>query len=174
MTLTYAAVALNIPVRGTFDYHIPPELAGDIALGHLVQVAFGTAMQPGIVVALSATSAIAQTKPIMARLHPEPVLTAQQIALAHWMSGRYLAPTGMCCWLWLPPGLVGYSDTLLTLLDADAAPADGLQARILAVLAKRSRLRLRQLQQSLGEDTLAPAVKALVSAGSITAEPILA
>ncbi len=48
----YAEIAVNVPVQGTFYYHIPPELAGKLKPGHLVRVSFGVAEQPGIVLAL--------------------------------------------------------------------------------------------------------------------------
>src|SRR5512134_2309453 len=99
----YAEVAVNAPVRGTFHYHIPPELDGHIRPGHLVRVSFGTATQHGIVLALLENSPIEQTKPIEERLDPLPVVTEQQIELARWMSEEYLAPLGACLWLMLPP-----------------------------------------------------------------------
>ena len=66
----YAEVALDVPVRGTFHYHIPPELAGQLDIGHLVQVAFRTAQQPAIVVDLPDSTDIPQTKPVLALLDP--------------------------------------------------------------------------------------------------------
>ena len=47
----YAEIAVNAAVNQTFHYDIPPELDGQLELGHLVQVPFGTAAQHGIVVA---------------------------------------------------------------------------------------------------------------------------
>ena len=48
----YAEIAINVPVRRTFNYHIPPDLDGLIEPGQLVQGAFGTAQQHGIVLRL--------------------------------------------------------------------------------------------------------------------------
>jgi primosomal protein N' (replication factor Y) len=114
----YAEVAINVPVASTFHYHIPPEL--QIEPGHLVQVAFGTAQQYGIVLWLIDEKPIETTKPILARLDPHPVVTQQQIELAQWMSRVYLAPLGLCLWMFLPPGFTGQRDILVTLLDEDA------------------------------------------------------
>ena len=41
----YAEIAVDAPVYSTFDYLVPPELAGRLTVGHLVQVPFGTAAQ---------------------------------------------------------------------------------------------------------------------------------
>lgn len=179
----YAEVALNTPVRQTFDYHIPDDLHGKIQPGHLVRVAFGTAMQPGIVVNLHEFSEVEKTKPIEARLDPKPVLTEEQILLSQWISETYFAPIGFCLWLWLPAGLTGHSDRKLTLLQPDAKPADPLQDQIVTLLMRRKdhaeryrklkQVVLRDGENSESDHRLEQVVKALLSAGVIASEPIL-
>jgi primosomal protein N' len=169
----YAAVAINTPVRQTFDYHIPDALHGKIEPGHLVRVAFGTAMQPGIVVRLSDESQVEKTKPIEARLDPHPVLSEWQIELSEWMSETYFAPIGVCLWLWLPPGLTGHSDALLTLIQPEAAPDDPLQAQIVTLLKRKGTMRFRQVKQSIGHEHTDKAAKALIAQGVLSWESIL-
>ncbi len=60
--MKYARVAVNTPVDMTFDYHIPPELEGDLLPGHLVQVNFRTAMDHAIVVSLHDEAEVERTK----------------------------------------------------------------------------------------------------------------
>ena len=162
--MNYAKVAIDAPVEGAFHYHIPAELDGVIVPGHLVRVGFRTAMQPGIVVALDDESPVEITKPIIELLDPQPVVTAQQIALAHWIGTQTLAPLGQCLWLMLPPGLVGRRDVLLTLLQTDVILSDPLQAQLVDLLARRGSLRGDQLNRSLKqwEKAADPLVKAQI------------
>jgi primosomal protein N' (replication factor Y) len=177
--MLYAEVALNRPIHSTYTYHIPDELLGKIAPGHLVRVAFGTAKQPAIVVQLRPYSPVEKTKPIEARLDPEPVLTEEQIQIAMWISDTTLAPLGMCLWLFLPAGLVGHSDLLLSLVKSDLDLQDEslslnpLEAQIAALLKRRKRVRLRQMRQTIQNDKLDKAVRDLTQRGIIHAEPVL-
>ena len=110
--MRYAEVALNLPLRKTFTYHIPDQLDAVIAPGCLARVEFGVAMQPAIVLALLSESAIPETKPIIELLDPAPVISARYLDLAQWLSESALAPIGACVWLMLPPGFAGKSDRL--------------------------------------------------------------
>ncbi len=176
LPMPYAEVALNRPLHNTYTYHIPDELQGRIAPGHLVRVAFGTAKQAAIVIALKPYSPVERTKPIEARLDPEPVLTEDQIQIARWISDTTLAPLGMCLWLWLPPGLVGHSDLLLSLANAEAeVPSDlnPLEAQVLLLVKRRKRVRLRQMRQSIQSDKLDKVVRDLIQRGLLQSEPVL-
>lgn len=169
----YAEIAVNVPVDRTFHYHIPPELAGRVQPGHLVRVGFGTAMQPGIVVALVEESPVPQTKPVIELLDPEPVVNQAQIALARWMQRRYLAPPGPSLWLMLPPGMTGNPDKLVALADVSVAPDDALQARIVTLLKKRGPLRGEQIQRATKVKNWRGAVDALQRTGAVSVEPVL-
>ncbi len=173
--MTYAQVVLNNPVDSPFDYHLPPELEGRVLPGHLVQVSFGTAMQPAIVVGTSATSSITRTKPIVSLLDPHPVVTPQQMALARWMAERTLAPLGACLWLWLPPGLTGHSEMTFTLTaDHDVrAIVTPEEKQLTALLAKRGTLRARQIDQALRGVNWRAAADALVTAGVLEKVAVL-
>ncbi|MBN1992539.1 MAG: primosomal protein N' [Anaerolineae bacterium] len=92
------------PLALTFHYHLPPHLENQIQIGQLVAVPFRTQQLPAIVVGLSDSSPVAETKPIAAILDPEPVLTPAQINLAYWLSRETLAPLAICLKYFLPPG----------------------------------------------------------------------
>ncbi len=169
----YAEVAINVPVASTFHYHLPPELDGQIEPGHLVQVAFGTAQQYGIVLWLFDEAPLETTKPILARLDPHPLVTPQQIELAQWLSRVYLAPLGLCLWLMLPPGFTGQRDIRVTLLDEDADSPDPLEQKVIALLKRRGPLRGHQLNLSLPGEIWRAAVDTLATAGVIRKENIL-
>jgi primosomal protein N' (replication factor Y) (superfamily II helicase) len=173
--LPYAEIAVNASVNQTFHYHIPPELTGKVLVGHLVQVAFGTALQHGIVLALEDSSPVEQTKPITAILDPQPVVSPAQIATARWMAERYLAPVGFCLWLMLPPGFTGGRDIRVTLLDENALSPDDAEQRVIAVLRKRGvmtghRLDLAKALQGIN---WRPAVESLAKEKLVDVERIL-
>ncbi|MDX1994374.1 MAG: primosomal protein N' [bacterium] len=169
----YAQVAVDAPVAGAFHYHIPPELEGRLQIGHLVRVGFRTAQQPGIVIALDDHSPVEITKPVLEILDPQPVVTPEQIDLAHWMSERYLAALGQCLWLMLPPGIVGRRDVLVTLLDEEAALQDSKHAALVDLLRRRGALRGEQIQRSLKDKHWEKALNALVEQGIVQREATL-
>jgi len=175
--MMYAELAVNAAVNQTFHYHLPPELEGRILPGHLVQVGFGTAIQHGIVLKLDASSPVQQTKPITGLLDPEPIITEKQIALARWMSNRYLTPIGLCFFgLMLPPGLTNGRDIRVTLLDEDAAGADPVEQQVINVLRARKGVttgrRLEAAKPLQGKHWRA-AVDSLANAGAVVIERIL-
>ena len=129
----YAEVALNVPVHGTFHYHIPESLAGQLQIGHLVQVAFRTAQQEGIVIRLSSESDVEKTKPILDILDSRPVVSPQQIDTACWMSQYYWMPLGLCLWLFLPPGLSGRRD-----IQVSSARCPGREAQRPGIANRRA------------------------------------
>jgi primosomal protein N' (replication factor Y) len=113
--MTYAEIVINLPIQpgkaavpgepsrlvATFHYSIPPGLA--VQPGHLVWVPFGARLVQGVVIALSDTSPVAETKDILSLIDPQPVLTPYHIPLARWLSQRYLCSLGEAVGLLLPP-----------------------------------------------------------------------
>lgn len=187
--MRYAEVALNVPVRKTFTYHIPAELDEVVAPGCLARVEFGVAMQPSVVLAIHGESAIPQTKPIIELLDPAPVLSAPYLELAKWLSESALAPIGACVWLMLPPGFTGKSDRLysfvrddlraeqptqMTLPGADPDVELPLPVQILDHLRDKGPKRLSQLKRSFSKQPVEAEVSQLVKAGMVAVEAVLA
>ena len=112
------------PLGTTYHYDMPPHLRGVLQPGHLVWVPFGERQLQGIVVGLSQTAPVAETRPLERLALDEPVLTDTQLALARWMSVYYLAPLLDCLRLMLPPGLLRPAEPLLEALQAPPFPAD--------------------------------------------------
>ncbi|MFN8371601.1 MAG: primosomal protein N' [Anaerolineae bacterium] len=175
----YAEIAVDVSVRGTFTYSIPPALRHKLMPGHLVEVPFATAVQPGIVVALLDSTDIEYTKPIRELLDPDPVVTLDQLDLARWMSSYYLAPLSACLWLMLPPGIVGSRDVRITLLDEDAVSPDHHEQAVIDLLKKKGTR--RGIMQATGAHLTRelpgvhwrPAVDSLVKEGWVECSPIL-
>ncbi len=160
----YAEVAVNRPLKQVFTYHLPLELTGpgEIAPGHLVEVAFGTATLSGIVTHIQNVAPDFQTKPILKRLDPEPVLTPAQLGLGWWLSERTLTPIGLCLWAMLPSGLSADRATRYSLLNPDDPGNTSSQQRVLGLLKKRGPLTNRQLERALPRTDWQAAVKQLV------------
>ncbi len=186
--MRYAEVALNVPVRKTFTYHIPAELAGSLRPGALVRVQFGVAMQPGLLLSLKSETDIPSTKPIIEALDAQPVLAPEYLALAKWLSESYLAPIGACVWLLLPPGFTGKSAKLYRFLRDDlsaaqpqqlslpgAAPkAAPLSQRLLHYLRDKGPKRLTQLKSAFPKQPLETALDKLAAADMVAVEAALA
>jgi primosomal protein N' len=150
----YAEVAINVPINTTFHYHVPKPLQDRVRPGHMVQVAFRTKAEHAIVVSLSDQRPESlpdgvQTKPIEAILHPEPVVTQQQLELAQWIANRYLSSIAAALWLYLPPGFTGGRDIRVTLIDPRAAARDMFEHRVINLLQRRGSLFGAQISNAL-------------------------
>ena len=98
----------------------PKDCASTSALDNWFRVPFGARRLQGVVVALSETTDLAETRQLESIVYLEPLLTVRQIDLAYWMSRRYLAPLADCIWLFLPPGIEDKVETLIELVpEAD-------------------------------------------------------
>jgi primosomal protein N' (replication factor Y) len=160
----------------TFTYHLPDALQGQIGMGSLVVVPFGPRRLYGIVVALSDTSPVPETRPIESLADAEPVATPIQIALARWMGREYLAPLWQCLALMLPPGITGRADVQIE-LAGEAAPEDArteAQGQLLTVLDAKGPLRGRQLNRLLPRQQWQRAADQLARRGVVVKSPHLA
>jgi primosomal protein N' (replication factor Y) len=170
----YARVAVNLPpIRGSFDYHIPPALEGRVRPGHLVVVPFGSRRAQGIVLALLDSSTIAETRPIERLVDPEPVLTLAQLKLAHWLQLRTLAPIIDCMTLMIPPGLSQQTDSRYTLQKPDTPIQDPLESRLVSLLKRRGPLRGRQINRAIPRVNWSRAADRLLRRGIIQRESVL-
>ena len=84
------------PLSPTFHYAIPPGLQGQARVGQLVWVPFGPRRLQGLILALSDTSPVEETKDLYEIIDPQPFLSPVQIQLARWISNYYLAPLIDC------------------------------------------------------------------------------
>ncbi len=140
------------PDRGTFSYAIPPHLA--IRVGDGVYVPFGRQVLQGVVLQLTETPAVSETREIRARLDGDRLLTPAQATLARWVADAYLAPISKCVALFLPPGFQRKPRRWLRVTEAGRAANASLSgdARVLvdAVRAKRE-LAVDALPKRLGK-----------------------
>ena len=171
----YAQVVVNLPVGGTYHYHIPAELAGHLQVGHLVEVSFGQQKAQGVILSIDRHSPVADTKPVERLIDRSPVISETQLALARWMSATYLAPLSECVRLFIPPGLSRRGDVLITpVVPPEQIEATSeTQALLLGLLARRGPLRGRQVARSLPRRDWQKAVLQLVERGLLLREPVL-
>jgi primosomal protein N' (replication factor Y) len=149
--MKYAEVAVDAPTGydRTFTYSTQPSMS--LSQGHMVQVPFGPRVLPGIVFHLTNEPRVAETRDIVGVVHPEPVLSQHQLALARWISRYYMAPLFDCATLMTPPGLRIRSHVYLTLaqapLETKLTPAQG---KAVAYIASKGRVERGAVLKALG------------------------
>src|SRR3990172_7650089 len=101
----FAEVAVNSPFsRGATTFHYALPAAGDVAVGHLVWVPFGSRQLQAVVLDLLASTTIEGIKEIAAVVDRRPVLSPAQAQLARWLATHSAAPLFEAIRLMLPPG----------------------------------------------------------------------
>jgi primosomal protein N' (replication factor Y) len=106
--MSFAEIALPVPLRQTFTYRVPDPLAGAVRPGVAVQVPFRGRPRRGFVVALSATSELEQALEVAKALGP-PLFSPHLLALCRWIADYYVAPPGEVLAAALPGGLEGFA-----------------------------------------------------------------
>ena len=100
----YVAVAVDLPVPGTFTYRLPPELA-DTPIGTRLLIEFGGRATVGLLVRSAPPPPEgADVKTVRAALDEEPLVNADLLELCLWISDYYAAPPGEVIRAALPPG----------------------------------------------------------------------
>jgi primosomal protein N' (replication factor Y) (superfamily II helicase) len=173
--MLYARVAVNVPsITGVFDYHLPDEIAGQIGAGCLVSVSFGKQTVQGVVLELTASPSVADTKPIISLLDPLPVLTAAQIELAKQLSISTLNPLAAMLHLMLPVGLSQQADVLYALRENQAPGRESVvQRRLVDLLTERGPLRGRQIDRHFKNVDWRKIAGYLARSGVLTARSVL-
>jgi primosomal protein N' (replication factor Y) len=170
----FVEVAVNLPpVRGTFHYHIPPELEDQLSPGHLVTASFGRRKVQGIVISLSDISPVETTKPVDALVDPYPVLTSSQLKLAQWISEQTLAPLNECLHVMLPAGLSQQADSVYSLLQVEGEAKTKTEARLIKLIKRRGNLRGRQINHAMSRIRWRQSAENLVRRGILERSSVL-
>lgn len=174
----YARVLVFLPLKTKtapyLDYSIPPEMATVIRAGVLVTVPLRERVLPGMVMALTDTPAVPQTRDIRSVLDPEPTLSADLLDLARWMARETLAPLHKCVQTMLPPGLrprvyLRLTAQVTAVPEKLPAPAEAL----LDLLIRRGTLTSAQVKQALKSVDVRRARYYLKKRGLIKVERLL-
>ena len=107
MTYPYAQVVFNLPVKGPFDYIIPPELRNRVKNGTRVWAPFGRRTLVGYVVGFSSKPgvAVSRLKEIKSLIDAEPIINAPLLKLSKWLSKYYFCSPGEAIEAAIPGGL---------------------------------------------------------------------
>ncbi|GAB4500973.1 MAG: primosomal protein N' [Anaerolineales bacterium] len=172
--MIFARVAVNLPaVSGEFDYRLPETLAGRAAPGSLLTVPFGNQVVQGVILELLETPAVENPRAALELLAPEPILTAEQIALARALAAQTLQPLALFIGAMIPAGLNQHADTLFTLTGSPAAPEGKIAQRLFTLLTARGALRGRQIDAHFARVEWRAAAETLVKHGWLKKEAIL-
>jgi primosomal protein N' (replication factor Y) (superfamily II helicase) len=172
---TYLEIVVNVPgVAGVYHYHLPTQLEGQVWPGHLVEVPFGRQNVQGVVLRYISVPEVAETRPVLGLVDPDPALTPVQILMAEEMAHATLTPLATCIDLMLPPGLSQIADTLYCLeTEPQGLIKSKIQARLVDLLEKRGPLRGRQIDQAMAKLDWRKAAQALVRRGLISTRTVL-
>lgn len=139
MTSTVCAVALPVPTVRPYDYAVPATLVDRVVPGGRVVVPLKARELVGVVTELrerATTDAARDLKSVLLVPDEFPLVSAQLLSLARWMSGYYAVPLGLALKAMLPGALWGRSQLVAALRREGAAPAGGLSADLVALLGR--------------------------------------
>ncbi len=171
--MLYAEVAVDAPAgRSTYSYAVSGELP--VPVGQLVWVPFGARTVRGIVVRLNRQPGHESTRPILS-VSPGVKLTPFQVELGQWIAAYYLSPQFSSLSLFLPPGVERQPDTYVYRpgnTSVDPATLSAGQRRLLQLAGVNQRIRLKDLEKSLGKTRASRDVDILVHRGLLAREDI--
>ncbi len=185
MSPPFVEIAVNVPaVSGVFHYHLPDDLIGQAAPGCLVTVPFGTQTVQGVILRYVDAPSVADTKPVLGVLAPDPALTPVQIALAEALADSTLNPLAAIVDLMLPPGLSQQADVQYSVSSVQFPVTSGqlpipnsqlsqTQTRLLKLLQARGPLRGRQIDRHFAKVDWRKSAEWLVKSGALTKKSVL-
>jgi primosomal protein N' (replication factor Y) len=137
--------------------------------GQAVWVPFGAAVAQGVVVELTDRPGVEPTREILGTITERPLLLPHQIALARWISERYLCPLFDAISPMLPPG---FEQKLVTYLrprhDGEGLPALGEHERsVFEFIRARGRVETREVEGRFGKAKAAEATAKLTGLGLV-------
>ena len=168
--MPYAEVGVNAaaPIRQTFTYRIPDELA-HVRPGHAVYVPFGARTLQGIVMNVTDEPAFADARDIEAIIDEEPLVSPERLELARWMAEHYLAPLFDCVSLMLPAGFKRKPLTFLlpAFWTPESAPEDlpDAERAVLDLVSERGQIDTEEAKRAIKGG--ARAVASLVKRGLV-------
>ena len=170
--MRFAEVAVDTPWtrNRTFTYSIPGHI--NLELAHSVWVPFGPRTLQGIVFDITDTPSVQETKDIISVIDPSPLLTSAHLALARWISQRYLASLFDSTALMLPPGFRRRVLTEYALdpnRDSSSLVLTPAQTKVVEHLRAQGSSELRSIKRAVGVGA-ASAAEQLARRGLLTRE----
>jgi primosomal protein N' (replication factor Y) len=109
--MSFALIALPVPVRQLFTYRVPDALDDAARPGAPVEAPFRGRLARGVVVERIASTPLERVRDL-ARVLGAPLLSPHMLALARWVAEYYLAPPGEVIAAALPGGHEGFARSL--------------------------------------------------------------
>ncbi|MFA7129958.1 MAG: primosomal protein N' [Sphaerochaeta sp.] len=101
----FVELVLDVPVKQSFTYSIPPQWEDSVDVGYRVVVMFGRREMTGYVIkTLDAFEATYEIKPIKRIIDKQSLYGEPSVDLALWMSGFYLCSQGEALSMMIPGG----------------------------------------------------------------------
>lgn len=173
----FVEVALPVPLRQTFTYHLPVGLRENIKLGARILVPFGKRQLTGYAVALhqqinpELEIEAEEIKDALELVDSEPLLTAEILYLTQWAADYYAAAWGEMLKASLPAGINASVEQIYTitargrdeLLKITAAKT--LKTQILQFLVEHGETASREIFLRFGESSAKRALRELTKIG---------
>ena len=144
--MSFAQVALPLPLRRTFTYRVPEPIAERVVPGVEVQVPFRGRPRRGFVVERTRENPLPEgtaIQAVTAALGP-PLFSPHLLSLTRWIADYYLAPWGEVLAAALPGGLEGFAGSRARRAAAtDPTTRLALPERINAILGQTSPNRMQ-------------------------------
>lgn len=162
----FARVALPLPLDRTFTYSVP---GGHVpAAGTRVLVPFRKEQRIGWVVGPSDAGGLANVRPVLSILDPEPTVTQELVALARWMSDYYLTSLGIVLRAIVPAVLCDVSRQILTRIGEPPSDLRVREARLVEALDERGgSAAVRTLRRALSMGSIWPEIRSLEALGIV-------
>ena len=170
-----AEVIVPLPLKGSFSYVIPPNLASQVRPGHRVIVPFGRKkFYTGIVASLSTVMPEGyEVKEIAAVLDDTPVLRRPQMQLWQWVADYYMAGIGDVYKAAVPAGLKVESETFVELSpdyedDGSGEPMGEAETIIVQLLDhEQKRLTVADIEKKTGLKRVTSRIASLLQRGAV-------
>ncbi|MFH0810248.1 MAG: primosomal protein N' [Pseudomonadota bacterium] len=166
MSKKIAEVAVALPLKETYHYEVPEELAAQVGIGQRVLVPVKARRATGYILSFPPESDYT-LKPLDALLDPIPAFPEQMVPLFRWLADYYFYPIGQAIKAALPAGLLMESHRLLKATGKRPLPESALPREVLAALEAVGQTSAARLKKVLGGRDLTGAVSRLRESGHL-------
>lgn len=170
----FAELALPLPMRQTFTYHLPENIRDNIKIGSRLLVPFGKRNLTGYAVELHQTLdegleiELENIKDALELLDEEPLLTEEILKLTQWTADYYSASWGEVLKASLPAGVNVETEQIVQITAngrdelLKVSTAKTAKVQILNFIAENEEVSMRQLTKQFGASTAQRIVRDLV------------
>lgn len=171
----FTDVAINIPSKKTFTYHVPRKMEKFLIIGKRVLVPFGKRRLTGYVTDISERTEREDIKDIIDILDAEPLFAKEDLKFYRWAADYYMHPLGKSLKVMLPGG-IDVESSLWIVPSADMTKAtekklSDTQGRIMGILKEHpGGLSIKKIKRGLGIGTITNDIKTLQVSGFLNTE----